>query len=223
MKKYTKFIVCAFFTLSVITVTNNKQASAYSIHSFDPQVVYSGNSAAQLAALDAAVGTTGYAIESFEGVALQPGLSQLNGSHPISGNFQTWDGSAALRHLGTDPTLQFDFSFDLVSFGIGIIDLESDVRVVVNDTVDLGLIRDLPNFTHTSGGNRDVYIRIDQEVGDIAITQIRFESLDGLNDTVYYDRMAFQTASAVSAPSAVLVFGLGAAALFIRKRRPAKA
>ncbi len=65
----------AILTAAVLMGVLSKPALSLTLTTFDSQVVFSGTSPSQLAALDAAVGITGFAIEDFEDLTLIPGLT----------------------------------------------------------------------------------------------------------------------------------------------------
>ncbi len=224
MAACVKSVFGIIVAMVLVGQTGSWQAKAFILTSFDPQAVYTGNSAPQLLALDTAVGITGHTIENFEDASLIPNLSVTGANfafpHPSTG--EAWDGTnLGINTIGA-PTVQFDFATGLSSFGIGVADVETDVRIIVNGSVDFGFIRDLANYNRVQDNSREVYIRIDKELADAAITQIQFISESGSSDGVGYDRLALleDSPGPISEPGSMALLGLGFAFLtFARRRR----
>jgi uncharacterized protein YjbI with pentapeptide repeats len=175
------------------------------ITSFNPSVVFSGTSPAQEAALDVAVGVTGYTIEDFEDLTLVPGLTVTGGAFGLNSQSAfpnaIWDGANYfVNQVPTGNGLTFSVAGGTSSFGIGMGDIDvADIHLFVNDE-DFGSIMDLPNFVKLGDNVRDVYVRIDAAPGE-TINSVRIEQVAaGFNDGIFFDHVAFSsdTQTAVS-------------------------
>jgi uncharacterized protein YjbI with pentapeptide repeats len=171
--------------------------ASFTVTSFDPTVVFSGTSPAQQAALDAAVGITGYTIEDFEDLSFVPGLTVSGGVFGQSLNSAwpdaVWDGSSTyLDQALTGSGVVFSIAGGTSSFGIGLGDIDvADVNLFVNGQ-DLGSIMALPNWRKLGDNVRDVYLRVDAAPGEI-ITSVRIEqgTASTFNDGIFFDHVAF--------------------------------
>ncbi|MFK7888316.1 MAG: LamG-like jellyroll fold domain-containing protein [Gammaproteobacteria bacterium] len=172
-----------------------KLRTRFTVTSFDPSVVFSGTGPAEQAALDAAVGITGYTIEDFEDLTLIPGLTTAGGAFGlnIAGTFTgaLWDGANYyVDQVLTGGGVTFNVAGGTSSFGIGLGDIDiPTVNLFVNGE-DLGAIRDLPNWVKLGDNVRDVYIRIDAAEGE-SITSVDVRQLTGtFSDGVFFDHLA---------------------------------
>lgn len=187
-----KTLATACVLVSALLLAAPDSGQAFTVSSFNPAVVYSGTSPAEQAALDTAVGVSGYVIEDFEDAVLAPGLSMSPA--PALGSTYTgsiWDGVSYTVHGTYAPGILFTFAGGAASvgFGIGDVDVEQ-VHLYVND-MDMGAINALPNFTKLGDNVRDVYIRVDAGVSEsISTIRIQRDATD-FNDGVFIDHLAF--------------------------------
>ncbi len=173
---------------------------APTVTSFDPSVVFSGTSPAQEAALNAAIGVTGYIIEDFEDLTLVPGLSVTGGEFGLNSQATfsnaVWDGTSYyVDQVDVGNGLTFSVAGGTSSFGIGMGDIDvSAVRLFVNEQ-DFGPIMDLPNWVKLGDNVRDVYVRIDAAPGE-SINSVRIHQVSGgFNDGIFFDHVAFAPAT----------------------------
>jgi hypothetical protein len=240
----TRRMVLCFWTLVVAVVGLDVQAArAAVITSFDPLVVFSGTSPQQQAALNAAVGITGFAIEPFEAPAdadyplihglavgfwgLDPITVFGTRYHEIQWHLDTtfeWDEMMAFapgfayppENLFGDTV--FVLSPGATSFGIGISDVETDVRLLVNG-VDFGLLRSLPNYHRVQDDAREVYIRIDALPGEPPLREIRFRSEGDPSNQIGFDHLAVQLVPEPSTLALTLCSVLSGLVFKYRRRR----
>lgn len=214
-----KYIFCFIFLLLA------SFANAFTIHSFDPTVVFYGTNPSQVATMDAAIGVTGFTVEDFEDVNLIPGLSLAYDGIPeanvvLSGDLDPralWDGSKSLLTVMNLGSNTFRVAGGATSFGIGVGDVETSyLRLYVND-IDFGRISSLLNYRRTADDSREVYIRIDAGANELIHT-VRFSG-DAVGDGIFYDHVAVQFA--VPEPGSMILYlaGLGMAIFFARKKK----
>ncbi len=206
--------------LMVLALTICSQGQAYTISSFG-ESNFQGISPSQLAAFDAIVGVTGYLIEDFEDSTPVEGFTFQTGSHAnlgasVRSDFPEaiWDG----QFVGNDNValgpIVMGYAPGTSSIGFGLGDVESVVSIVVNGSTLISDLRNLPNYQRVRDNAREVYVRIDAEIGDAAITEVSFVGSTG--DFVFVDRVALNT-TGVPEPSSFLLCLLGLAVLKIRR------
>ena len=165
-------------------------SSAYDVTTFDPNAFFTTGSAplpGEVDALDAAAGITGFDIERFEDLTLEPGLtieasgaaptSVLPGGSLISEPEATWDGTlslSALMDLVPNQPIVIRHSPGVDAISIGISGFDHSHELVVNGQ-NLGAVDSFPNYQPSPGDNgRSIYIRVDREAGDPVITEMAF-------------------------------------------------
>ena len=119
-----------------------------------------------------------------------------------------------------DGPVRFHFAAGLTSFGIGLGDIENPLNILING-VDFGDVRTLPNYNRFADNTREVYLRVDAEPGDLAISMVEFAFGDP-DDRVFYDHLAMQEGTppaAVPEPSSIVILSAGAIWLFGRGYR----
>ena len=173
-----------FFTFFLFILVITISVQAYTIYSFTPESSYSSN----IDTLNSNVGTTGYLIENFQDSTFIAGLTVQGSTGFIDRPNGCWNGTQIL--YGSTDTI-FQYSEGTRSFGIGVGDIESDIRLKVNG-VDYGLIRSLANYNRTLDDAREVYIRIDANIGEDLITSVTFDA-PGSGDWAYFDHVAIDT------------------------------
>ncbi len=208
------FLAMFLFTPYIYSIT---------VTSFAHTAVFTGTNASQQASMDALLGITGYAIENFEDTTLIAGVqfgpqgttpSSTTGAGGLDGR-AIWDGSSSfLTDIGQGEDL---FLFDnAASVGIGIGDVETDVRMLING-VDFGLIRSLPNYNRTQDNHREVYVRIDAGQGE-TINSVGFSQAVPSGDGIFYDHLAFLESNVVPEPSTWFMM-LFASTFFVARKR----
>ncbi len=237
--KFHLYIAIAFtISFSCISV------QAYTITAFDAANFFSPGSAptpGQTANLDNTVGINDFIIEDFEDNNLINGLSmslavagtQVDPAPPSTfANTNKvaaiWDGTRSLvASVGGEGEGDFGAvpgDFDAVfryspganSFSIGVGDINQDIRLVVNGTDDLGIVRDLPGYNITFDDGRDAYLLINVSLGDAPITEVRFVGTPS-GDGVFFDHLAVDRV--VPEPSSCILMLLAIfASAFGRKR-----
>ena len=205
-------------------------AHAYTVRTFSPTDFFSAIGApttAETAMLDAAAGTTGFITEDFEDTMLIPGLTLnvpldlvLHGG-PNS-FFGGWDLQRALHNLLTSPTdLILNYAPTASSIALGISGLQQDQELWIG-TTNLGRIVDLVddtsgllNFTSNTaiGNTRNIFVRVDRDVSDPWITEVRITAPDGTFDHMHIDH--FQV---IPEPNTALLLSLGLVGLSARRR-----
>ena len=193
--------------LFILLLLSVSLLNAYTIVSFDPSVVYQGNSSSELAQHDASVGITEFTIEDFEDKNnMLPGLSITFSGPNDHGNptSSAWDGVNFWDLNVYEGDITFTYTPGAKSLGIGIGDVESNVEIFVNNE-SLGLITDLDNYNRIQDGYREVYIRVDMEAGDSFINTIRFTQISGSGDALILDRLALDLRG-IPEPSTLFLF-----------------
>ncbi len=212
----------------ILTLTITSLAYSYTITSFaQTQLVASGvaPNTTDIANFDSLVGTTGGIVEDFEDNTLIAGLSLTfqgntnalpssfrNSNSVLAKNF--WDGADSVVVNASSDAI-FSYAPGASFFAIGLGDVESDLRIVVPGQ-DLGLVRSLPNYQRILDNAREVYIRIDQQSGDSAITEVRFTNGQS-GDGIFYDHLV--VANATVPEPASYIFAFLALAFLWRKNR----
>lgn len=199
-------------------------------------------------ASDATLGVAGYTIEDFEDVNLAAGLqvsvtspngnlaqtstlpSTFKPSDDVNGNAFTlggggvWDGQHGIINTRTNQTftytesgswglLTFHFTNGATSIGFSLQQMDRDANLLVNG-VSIGTMFGLaPGFNLTNG--RQGYVRIDATGSDV-INSVAVQDAFGFGDGYMFDHVAY---NAVPEPSTLALFGLGALALVVRRRR----
>ncbi len=221
-----KFIITCFLSLFILL------SPAYSdlvITSFDPTVVFSGTGASEQADMDAALGITGYTIEDFEDSTLVDGFkfgpegvtpsSDTTGLGNPNNPFTqaVWDGNVSFLFDSQIGPSVFQFN-NAASVGIGVGDIETNIRMFVNGN-DFGLIRDFLNYNRTSDNNREIYIRVDANSGDVINTVTFVSDLQGGNggDGLFIDHVAFLESS-VPEPSTWLGLILASLCFWVKRK-----
>jgi hypothetical protein len=190
-------------------------AEAYVITAFDPGVYD-----ADTAAMDAALGITGYTIEDFEDGALVPDLT-LTGfgtlNFPDNNPGLAWDGTNLARFYGVTEANPGALNFNIVggasSVGIGLSSVDcpfvgcptNRLRVNGGPWIDIDDTT-FPNLP-AAVDQRHGYLRIDQEPGDAPITIV--EIADPADETLMMDHVAFIPEPSTCVLSAIGLVGLG--------------
>ncbi len=217
-----KFLFTCFVGLCFISAT----ASGYTITTFNPTTfIATGASptASTITSLNNAVGLNNATIENFEDDTLIDGLTlNMQGiANAAPSTFGSTSGIAAWNgNTTTVPSVQsFDAIFNYAPganfFGIGVGDVESDVRLVVNGE-DLGLVRSFANYNRQLDNAREIYIRVDREAGDSAITEVVFTKT-GIGDGLFFDHLAVDNAVPEPGTFISLLLAL-TSAYFLRSR-----
>lgn len=232
-----KYFSNALITLALWSLSSH--ASAYQVTGFGPEL-FSGD----LAAMDAALGISSYAVEDFEDSTLVSGLTveyTHTGSGPLTelpGLFGTdasfyrrnfsghnWDGPHILYTVQPSEVtsaLVFRIEGGTSSFGIGLSDyLTKSHTWQVNDG-PIRTISEIPNVIAYDFG-RNGYLRVDVQAGDELIRQVTFFH-PASYDALEYDHLAFVApVTSVDAPSTfssiLVAAGLGWVGGLARKRR----
>ncbi len=228
------------FALAVVLFLVANGAQGFTFTSVGPSVYTSDT-----AAMDAALGLTGLAIEDFEDTDLIQGLSVSWGSStPVSvlgslasfpGLPSEWDGTSILdnrlNHIPSNPPetfMTFYISPGSTIFGFGLSQAEEfrnpDHRILVNGIELIPDIGDLPGYLDThlanlEGHSRNLYLVIEAEAGEliqsVQIDQGPVSPLVGI-DGIHFDHVAMNV---VPEPSTALLLGTGLSALAATTRR----
>lgn len=158
-----------------------------------------------------------FTIEDFEDNILADGLtisipghssfSNLCGSNPAA---EKWDGDCVLHNVDETPMDGRDVSFLLdegtTMFGIGISHLEQSTYLMINDTINLGLVYNDPDWVFGGPNVQNGYLWITATDGDL-ISSVAFNGPD-LSDSIFFDHAAWVTTD-VPEPSSIVLFGIG--------------
>lgn len=220
---YRRFIMRHLLFLAFLSILAPQQIKAYTITGFDPLDFINtgaGPNATTVANLDNTVGLNGAIIEDFEDDTLINGLSRtFNGASPavFTAGQGLWDGTKAfVTNSFLVPTV-FGYTPGADTFAIGIGDVESALPVEVNGQVIISDIRNLLGYNRVSDNSREVYIRIDREQGDTAITEVRFAA--PASDGIVFDHLAVFNSSAVPEPATYTMGLIALIALAFSKRK----
>ncbi|WDE06235.1 PEP-CTERM sorting domain-containing protein [Thalassomonas viridans] len=219
MKKISQLLL----TGSLLLASAASQASLVSFHA---PGVYSSDTAA----MDAALGITGYEIESFTDTELIDGLSYsfINPDIDRRDDLETllnypalsWDDGYVLSNGNggnnnwTSPWVQgitFYFEGGITGFGTGMANAETrfggNHALRINDQ-DYGNLEDYANFT--SGSGRNGYLKINAE-GSELIHSITILSTLANRDGFMFDHLAISRAAsaAVPEPGTIALLALG--------------
>ena len=189
-------------------------------------------------AMDAALGITGYEIESFDDTTLISGfsysllepdigpiteLANVFAFEPRLGVYNSWDDEFILTSAKAGENswnipwakgVKFMFDGGVNSLGLGLINFEiqgGKHTVLVNDTA-VGTLESDSDFV--SSVDRNGYLKVDAEAGEVinSVT-ILTENLDGMA----FDRLAISRSSvSVPEPSSLFLFS---SAMFLLLRR----
>ena len=225
------------FLLAVVLFLMSNGAQGFTFTSVGPSVYTSDT-----AAMDAALGLTGLAIEDFEDTTLVQGLSVSWGSStPVSAldslaffGESEWDGTGILdnrlNHIPSNPLetlITFYISPGSTIFGFGLSQAEEfrnpDHRILVNGIELIPDIGDLPGYLDAQsaladGHNRNLYLTIEAEAGELIHTvQIDQGPATAFGlDRIQFDHVAMNV---VPEPSTALLLSLGLFAISLRRKR----
>ena len=199
-------------------------AHAYTITSFGPSL-FTGTSAGNQTAMDAALGITGFTIEGFE-TGSTVGFTATGSPSPTvgaSGGSQLWDGTHELHGGGANSTVTFTFSPSVYTVGFGLASfLYTADTVSVNGT-------QIATFAAAGFSNLTIrdsflngYLKIAAVGGDAAITSVTFGTGSQADDIIF-DHIAMSTVSPVPEPLSAALALLGTGSLLARRaarRRP---
>ncbi len=195
-------------------------ASAYTVSVFSPSTQSSN-----LAAMDAALGITGYTIGDFESGTFLSGLSysqtDLTFAIESSSPGNAWDGISSLRAtFNGSGTFTYtpgasSFGFGMAANGNGAPDSSRTIQINGGTAISF---QAFPAYVPSNAGLNG-YIRIDAQQGDAAITSVRI-NLGGQGETIAYDRIAVLdgAVSTVPEPSTMVMFFLSLFCLAYQKK-----
>lgn len=227
-----------FALIALVLALLPARAAAVTVVDFAASTYDAGN----LPAMDAAHGVTGYTIESFEDVNLEPGLTVEFGSSPgvlvstLAATHTTpygteWDGTRVIvnnpSNVQDSPQVSLTFHFATgmrsVGFGLGEMDrFDAGAGVEEQLFVNGSLVKsfnatDFPSFTKVlfnGGWMRHGYLRIDAAGAEtISTVTITVNAVD----TFHVDRLAFT--QGVPEPASVALAAAAAALCLARARR----
>ncbi len=201
----------------------SQQIYAYTITGFDPLNFINtgaGPNATTVTNLDNTVGLNGAIIEDFEDNTLINGLSlTFNGASPgvFTAGQGLWDGTQAfVTNSFAVPTV-FTYTPGADTFAVGIGDVETALPVEVNGQTIILDIRNISGYNRVSDNSREVYIRIDREQGDTAITEVRFAA--PASDGIVFDHLAVFNSATVPEPATYTMSLIALIGLAFSKRK----
>lgn len=167
----------------------------------------------------------GFLIESFESSTLLPGLTV-----DFDGLYQefpllVWDGTREFEGDIIPNGIQtFTYAPGALSVGFGVGDIEGNKVAIVVNGRELGLIQDIPHYARKDN-QREIYVRIDSEPGDVPITSFGLKLVERTDqnvtiDWISYDRLAIRPVpEPASAALALLGAGLFSRAVSTRRQQ----
>ena len=199
---------CVLAATCALTVAGfGDPAAAYQLTAFAP-AVFDAN-AGNLPAFDTAVGISGFTIEDFEDERLVAGVTVELEMRPINTVFPAdllvpfeeqpspiWDGSVAGIGNPNFSDVAFRFDCGATSVGIGVADVESLLKLVINGGSQEFELHPVPPAGFVLHGvspdqMKNGYLRVDVEPGNPPIEEIRFvQPAGGGPDAIYFDRLA---------------------------------
>lgn len=219
MKKISQLVLTSSLLLA-------SAASQASLINFYAPGVYSSD----VSAMDAALGITGYEIESFDDTQLIDGLSysfinpdteqstELVNLYSTSG--LSWDDDYVLSNGNSGNNrwsstwvqgITFFFEGGITGFGTGMAQVETGYgglhSLRINDQ-DHGYLEDIPNFTSSNG--RNGYLKINAE-GNELIHSVTILSSRANADGFTFDHLAISrdASASVPEPSSIALLALG--------------
>lgn len=211
----TRFAALAL-PASLVVALNCQPAVAYTFTFFDVSA-YNSNTAI----MDATLGVTGYTIEDFEDASLDSGIVVTGDVITVSHNNVNvaWDGTDSLRFGGDPITVTLPIAAGSVGFAISEVNNDcASCTLAINGGTPISL----PTLTgfdaafNDADATRNIYIRIEPEGSDAAISSFAFDPSEGTT----IDHIAFSAgASGTPEPSALVLSMLGLVALPMKRRR----
>lgn len=198
---------CNFYFLIILSllVCFGNGAFAYSIYSFAPSQ-YNANQTTMNANLGL---TNAYSIENFGSSSIMSYVHNTSSySNSIVNGTYSWDTNGslqfALNNVSDSLVVNYSIGASAIGFGMGGVG-------ITGQTFQINGQGTLYNYTTMSGytldhSNRNIYIRIEAQSGDAAITSIVFRNTGG-TETDYLSHMAFSNSS-VPEPYSIFFFGL---------------
>jgi len=217
-----KFSRTKILLLSWLLSLSYSTAWAYTITTFSD-----ASHAPSSAVLNANLGVTGYVIEDFEDTTFVPGFSLLFLGFSVldfssSAASETWDGTRSFSFTTDSSISSTEFSFlpqGVSSFGIGLIDMDFVQEVEVNGSV---LLPDITTDASYDSIGRNIYIRIDQDAADSAITSVILRETTAAANAYFFDHLAFVPAVPEPATAPLTFLAMGIAGLIAWRSRRTK-